>query len=223
MIHNRSVTALLPIKDHSERVPGKNFREFSGEPLYYHIVATLDKTYAVDEILIDTDSRRVINEAPTLSRKVRILERPEELRGDDVSTNRIFAYDLEHSDADLYLQTHATNPLVRAETFAQALATFLQNEEKYDSLFGVNAYQSRFYDAEGRAVNHDPNELIRTQELPPLYEENSCVYVFTKQSFEKRQQRIGERPYMFVTPEVESIDIDDEFRFKIAEILAMYG
>mgnify|MGYP006302773285 CR=1 FL=1 len=166
---------------------------------------------------------RVIAEGPRLSPKVRVLERPEALRGDFVSTNKLFAYDLEHSDADIYLQTHATNPLMRAETFAAALAAFLEHEDECDSLFGVTRYLSRFYDGDGTPVNHDPEELIRTQDLPPLYEENSCVYVFTKESFANRERRIGEKPFMFVTPELESIDIDDEFHFKFAEILAMYG
>ena len=92
MIHNRKVTALVPIKEHSERVPGKNFRDFCGKPLYQHIVRTLDRTYAVDEIVIDTDSHRVIREAPELSTKVKVLERPAELRGDEVSTNRILSW-----------------------------------------------------------------------------------------------------------------------------------
>jgi len=112
MIHSRKVLALLPIKDHSERVTGKNFRAFAGRPLYEHIIQTLDRTYAVDEIVVDTDSPRVMLDAPKFSPKVRIIERPQSLRGDHVSTNRIFEYDLSQVKGDLFLQTHATNPLL---------------------------------------------------------------------------------------------------------------
>ncbi len=223
MIHNRTVTALLPIKEHSARVTGKNFRDFSGKPLYYHIIHTLAQTYAVDEILVNTDSTRVINEASTLSPKVRVIERPKELCGDFVSTNKIFAYDLSKSTADIYVQTHATNPLLKAETIAKALSVFIEKEEEHDSLFGVSEYHSRFYSSDGEPINHDPDELIRTQDLPPLYEENSCIYIFTKDSFKKTSRRIGTKPYMFVTPRIESIDIDDEVQFKFAELLALYG
>ena len=124
MIHSRRVTALVPIKEHSERVPGKNFREFAGKPLYHHIVATLDRTYAVDEIVINTDSAKVILDAPKLSAKVRVMERPEDIRGDDVSMNRVIEYDLSQTNGDIYLQTHATNPLLRSETIAAALKMF---------------------------------------------------------------------------------------------------
>ncbi|MDP6631329.1 MAG: acylneuraminate cytidylyltransferase family protein [Kiritimatiellia bacterium] len=223
MIHNRAVAALVPIKDHSERVAGKNFRGFCGKPLYHHIVHTLDKVYAVDEILINTDSPRVALEAPKLSRKVRVIERPDELKGDFVSTNKLFAYDLEQSNADIYVQTHATNPLLRAETIAKVLSKFLEEEPTHDSLFTVNAFYSRFYRTTGEAVNHKPAELIRTQDLDPMYEENSTLYVFTKESFAKHEQRIGDTPYMYVTPPIESTDIDDEFTFRLAEMLAMYA
>jgi CMP-N-acetylneuraminic acid synthetase len=179
--------------------------------------------YAVDRVLIDTDSPRVIDEAAGLSAKVDILRRPEELCGDSVSTNRIFAHDLAESDGDIYLQTHATNPLMRAETFARALKVFAENEETHDSLFGVTEHYSRFYDQGGQPINHNPEELIRTQDLPPLCEENSCVYVFTKESFGKHRRRIGETPLMFPTPAIQSIDIDDEFQFRLAELLALYA
>ena len=223
MIHSRKVCALIPIKEHSERVKEKNFRLFNGKPLYEHIIHVLDKTYAVDEIVINTDSAKILLEAPKLSSKVKVYERPKGLCGDMVSTNKIFAYDIGNTDSDIYIQTHTTNPLLKSETIAHVLKKFIEVEDDYDSLFTVNKYLSRFFDNEGKAINHNQSELLRTQDLPPLYEENSCLYVFTKKSFEKKSGRIGETPYMFETPRLESIDIDDEFTFKIAELMAMYA
>ncbi|MCF7791169.1 MAG: acylneuraminate cytidylyltransferase family protein [Victivallales bacterium] len=219
MIHSRKICALIPIKENSERVKEKNFRLFNDKPLFEHIIHVLDKTSAIDEIVINTDSRKIILETPKLSHKVKVHERPNELCGDMVSTNKIFAYDLSKTEADIYIQTHTTNPLLKSETIADALKKFVEIEKKYDSLFTVNKFLSRFYNEEGNAVNHNPDELIRTQDLPPLYEENSCLYVFTKSSFEKRNRRIGEKPYLYETPKLESIDIDDELTFKIAELI----
>jgi CMP-N-acetylneuraminic acid synthetase len=223
MIHNRHVAALIPIKDHSARVEGKNFRTFCGKPLYHHIVQTLHRTFAIDEILIDTDSPRVIGEARRLSPKVTVVERPEALRGDMVSVNRLIEHDLSLSRADIYVQTHATNPLLSAETIAEALGTFLGHAETHDSLFGVTRHQSRFYREDASAVNHDPANLIRTQDLPPLYEENSCLYVFTRESFAATGARIGKTPLLYSTPTLESVDIDDEMTWKIAEILGLHA
>ena len=222
MLFNLKVTALLPIKDHSERVTGKNFKDFCGKPLYHHIIDTLDKTYAIDEIIINTDSPRVMEEATKLSPKVKIHKRPTELQGDFVSTNKLFAYDLENSDSDIYLQTHSTNPLLKAETIAKALKTFYENDD-HDSLFSVTEYQSRFYSQDLKAINHNPSELIRTQDLPPLYEENSCLYIFTPESFKETNARIGSTPMLYPTPRLESVDIDDAVTWKIAELLGFHS
>jgi CMP-N-acetylneuraminic acid synthetase len=184
---------------------------------------TLEHTYAIDEVIINTDSLVVKNEAPELFPKVEIHMRPESLKGDMISVNKIIGYDLDHSDSDIYIQTHATNPLLKSETIAHALKKFVEIEDEYDSVFAVNAFQSRFYTVSGEAVNHNPDELIRTQDLPPLYEENSNFYIFTKDSFNKNQKRIGSTPYLFEMSRIESIDIDDEFSFHLAEMLALYA
>ena len=221
MFHSQRVAALVPIKEHSERIEGKNFRNFCGRPLYQHILHALEKTYAVDEVVVNTDSRLIKEEAPGLFRKVRVIERPERLRGDMVSMNRIIEHDIGLVEADIFIQTHATNPLLKPETIARALKEFAEDED-HDSLFSVNAYQSRFYTHDGKPVNHDPDELLRTQDLHPVYEENSCLYVFTGESFAASGARIGARPRLFPTPRIESIDIDDEFAFRLAELLALY-
>jgi len=223
MIQNRKVIALVPIKEHSERVTNKNFRSFGGKPLYHHIIQILEHTYAVDNIIINTDSFVVKNEAIQLFSKVIIHDRPNELIGDFISVNTLIESDLNRSEADIYIQTHATNPLLKAETIASALNRFVEEENGYDSLFSVNKFQSRFYDKDGNPVNHNPNELLRTQDLPPLYEENSCLYIFTKESFAKRKTRIGEKPILYTIPNIEAVDIDDEYTFKLAEIIALYS
>jgi CMP-N-acetylneuraminic acid synthetase len=223
MIHNRKVTALIPIKEHSERVKNKNFRLFTGKPLYHHILETLEETYAIDEVIINTDSLIVKNEATELFPKVKIHMRSDELCGDFMSVNKIIGYDLEHSNSDIYIQTHATNPLLKSETIAHALKKFVEVEDEYDSVFSVNEFQTRFYDKDGKAVNHNPGELLRTQDLPPLYEENSNFYIFTKDSYNIDGKRIGAKPYLFDMSRIESIDIDDEFSFHLAEMLALYA
>lgn len=222
MINGKKVLALMPLKDHSERVKEKNFRDFCGKPLYHHVLHTLEHTSAVDEVLINTDSARVMEEAPKLFAKVKTIERPSELCGDFVAMNDIIKHDLERFPADLYLQTHATNPLVRPETFTAALKLFVETTE-HDSVFSVTPRQCRFYTGDSEPVNHDPAVLLRTQDLTPLYEENSVLYVFTRESFAKHNHRIGAKPLMYKMQTVEAVDIDDEFAFRLAELLRMYA
>jgi len=219
MIEGKRVIALVPMKAHSARVPDKNIRSFSAEPLYFSILHTLDTVPEIDEVVINTDSQRIAREAPRHFEKVRIIDRPQSLTGNDVSMNRVIEHDLTIEPADVYLQTHSTNPLLSKKTIAQALGMFVGQSE-HDSLFGVNVYQSRFYRGSGEPVNHDPTNLLPTQDLLPMYEENSCLYLFTRESFKKTHTRIGEQPMMFVVPRIEAIDIDDHETWHLAEVIA---
>src|SRR5690606_13255621 len=155
--------------------------------------------------------------------KVRILERPAELRGDFVSTNRLFAYDLTQLEAERthFLQTHTTNPLLTAETIREAIRRFEEAEARggADSLFTVTAYYARFYDRAGRPLNHNPAELLRTQDLEPMLEENSNLYLFTRASFAATNARIGRKPLLFEMDRLEATDIDDAATWRLAEAL----
>jgi CMP-N-acetylneuraminic acid synthetase len=213
------VVALLPIKAHSEQVKKKNCRDFCGRPLYHHILKVLDRTEPIDHIIIDTDSIRVMQEAPGLSKKVSIVERPPHLRGDHTSMNDVLAHDLTRVDADIYIQTHATNPLLTSATIVSALLTF-GSADDCDSLFSVNTPLNRFYTNTGMPINHDPDRLVRTQGLTPIHEENACLYVFTRESFNKSGRRIGSNPRMFPIPEGEAFDINDEYTFQLAQLMA---
>ncbi len=214
-----SLAALVPMRHHSQRVPGKNYRPLAGKPLYQHIIQTLLAVPEISTILVDTDSEPVIAGLRADFPQVQVIVRPEHLRADDIPMNDILLYDTAQVEADFYLQTHSTNPLLRAETISRAIQTFLAAYPRFDSLFSVTRLQTRLYDAQGRAINHNPNELLQTQDLPPVYEENSCIYLFTRQNLVRRRHRIGERPLLFEIDPAEAWDIDEELDFAIADFL----
>jgi len=211
------VVALLPMRHDSERVPGKNHRPFAGVPLYHHVVRALLGSGRVDEVVIDTDSPFIAEDARQFDR-VRTIPRPEHLLGGHVAMNDVLLHDVGQVDADLYLQTHSTNPLLRPGTIAGAVDAFLASPE-HDSLLSVTALQTRLYWPDGRPINHDPGVLLRTQDLPPVLEENSCLYLFSKATLEQRLNRIGERPLFFEIDAEEATDIDVELDFRVAEAI----
>ena len=219
IINSSGIVALVPMRHHSERVPGKNYRHFAGKPLYHHIVESLLACSLVSEIVIDTDSPVIMDDVAKHFPLVRLIERPEHLRAGDVPMNDVLLYDTTRVKADYYLQTHSTNPLLRTETITQAAQQFLDHYPMYDSLFSVTRIQTRLWDGLSRAINHNPAILLRTQDLPPLYEENSCLYIFTRSTLEARHNRIGERPLMFEIERNKAWDIDEELDFQIAEFL----
>lgn len=215
----QKIVALLPMKGESERVPNKNMRDFNGQPLCSIMLDKLVASELIDQVIVNTDSDPIKNFIESRYDKVKIIERPLELRGHDVSMNKIIEYDINQYPADLYLQTHSTNPLLGEETITTAIETFIENKSNNDSLFSVTRFQTRFYTENGEALNHDPEVLIKTQDLPVLYEENSCIYIFTKKAFEKSKRRIGDKPILFEIDQLEAVDIDVEEEFVLAEKL----
>ncbi len=219
----KNIVALVPMRHHSQRVPGKNYRELAGKPLFHHIVASLLACPEIGQVVVDTDSGPVMEGLRQHFPSVVVLERPEHLRADIVSMNEVLLYDTAQAEADFYLQTHSTNPLLRPETISRAIRTFLADYPSHDSLFSVTRLQTRLWDRDGRPLNHDPAVLIQTQDLPPVFEENSCLYLFTRQNLVQRQNRLGARPLMFEIDASEAWDIDEELDFAITDFLLSRG
>lgn len=215
--------ALLPMKAHSARVSGKNFRPFAGKPLFRWILDTLLSLAEIEQIVINTDARDILAANGLVeSDRVIIRDRKPELCGDFTSMNLVLADDVAAIASESYLMTHTTNPLLGAGTIRGALTTYQAGVAAgtCDSLFTVNKFQTRFYRADVSAVNHDPKNLIRTQDLEPWFEENSNLYLFNRASFAATNARIGAKPMLYETPRSESADIDDQEGWNIAETMA---
>jgi len=213
------IVALIPMRHDSVRVPGKNYRVMAGKPLYQHIIETLLSCPEIDQVVVDTDSPLILEGLQKDFPQVTCLIRPEHLRAYTIPTNEVLMHDTTQVPADLYLQTHSTNPLLKAATISRAIQSLLKEYPAYDSLFGVTRLQTRLWDQLGRAVNHNPAVLLRTQDLPPIFEENSCIYLFTRETLVQKRNRLGDRPMLFEIDRAEAWDIDEEIDFTIADLL----
>lgn len=215
------IVALVPIRNKSERIKKKNIRKFDGKPLYFWTLQTLDNCQSINEVYIDTDSDEIKNNAPALSSKIKIINRPDHLCDPQTSMNDVLFHDVSLINCDYFLQTHVTNPMLRDVTIDTAVKTFFESKE-HDSLFSVTRHQIRFWDALARPINHNPNNLLRTQELSPMYEENSNLYIFSRALMLEKKNRIGDRPLMFEIEREESYDIDNINDFYFCEHLHRY-
>ncbi len=227
ILGSKRLTALLPMKAHSARVTSKNFRDIAGKPLFRWILDTLLSTPEIDEVVINTDARGILSDNGLndgdADGRVIIRDRKPEICGDFVSMNLVIGDDVENTSSDFYLMTHTTNPLLTTKTIQKFLKEFVHAEQKSecDSAFTVTKHQTRFYRPDGSAINHDPDNLIRTQDLPPYLEENSVSYLFSPDSFARTGARIGVKPMLFETPALESVDIDEPSDWFVAESLLM--
>jgi CMP-N-acetylneuraminic acid synthetase len=219
------IVALLPMKANSERVKGKNFRDFGGKPLFKWVLDTLLSVAEIDLIVINTDARHILAQYGLIdNERILIRDRNEEICGDLISMNLIIKDDIKNIDSDIYLMTHTTNPFLSRHSVEAAIEKFqiAVKAKGADSLFTVNKVQDRFYDVDVQPINHDPANLIRTQDLDPWYQENSNLYLFSKDSFFKTGARIGANPTMLVTAPYESTDIDTPDDWELGEVMVEY-
>jgi CMP-N-acetylneuraminic acid synthetase len=182
-------------------------------------LTTLSCCPRVGQIVVDTDSPVIRRGVAEAFPEVTLIDRPEDLRAEDVPMNEVLVHDIKGLPGRFFLQTHSTNPLLRSETIERGIEAFFDAYPDHDSLFGVTRLQTRLYDREGHPLNHNPEELLRTQDLPPVYEENSCLYIFEREGFLTRRNRIGPRAVMFEVGRGEAWDIDEELDFRIVEAL----
>jgi CMP-N-acetylneuraminic acid synthetase len=213
------IAAIIPMRHESVRVKGKNYRMLAGKPLYQHIIDTLLLVPEINTVVVDTDSPLIMDGIRQKYPGVQVLVRPEHLRADWIPMNEVLMNATSQIEADLYLQTHSTNPLLKTETISRAVQTLVDSYPSFDTLFSVTRVQSRLWDSLARPINHNAAILLRTQDLPPVYEENSCLYLFTRQTLEQQRNRIGLRPYLFTLDPIEAWDIDEEVDFVIADLL----
>jgi CMP-N-acetylneuraminic acid synthetase len=212
-----NIVAILPMKHSSERVPGKNYRMFGDKLLFEHILQTLLGCSKIDQVVVDTDSETIMDKLNKEYPKVKVLLRPEHLRPGDTPMNDVLLNTISQVESNFYLQTHSTNPLLTSASIDKAIDQFLGKYPIYDSLFSVTRLQTRLWNELTMPMNHNPSILLPTQDLPPVYEENSCIYLFTEEILRTKHNRIGNRPLMFEIEQIEAQDIDTEQEFLIAE------
>ena len=218
---------IIPIKHNSVRVPEKNFRDLNGKPLYYYIINTVLQVKSLKKLIIDTNSSTVKLGISKYFNDERIViyDRPKHLESGDTPVNKLLMNVIEslNLESEYFIQTHTTNPLLKIETIENAIRKFEEVKKNgYDSLFTVKNYQTRLYKYQKDqpiAINHNINELIPTQDLEMYYEENSCLYFFSKDILFNKNHRIGNKPYLFEMNDIESSDIDTENDWDIVKAI----
>jgi CMP-N-acetylneuraminic acid synthetase len=198
----------IPIKQNSQRVPKKNFRTFGKVELYKH---TLYKLFE-HKVYVDTDSDEIIRQCKEDNRlkHVTAFRREEKLKGDKVSVcDLISSFIKRYEIQEPIVQIHVTSPFLNKNTLADAYKMI----GEHDSIVSCNKIQSRLWRKEKYGycpVNHNPVKMEQTQDLPPLYEENSAFYIFKPEVPLCYNSRIGTKPYFFPLEFPENLDIDTE-------------
>lgn len=209
--------AFVPIRLNSKRVVGKNLKMLGGKPLMCHILDTLTKVKAIDEVYVYCSQEEIIRYLPD---GVKFLKRPDFLDRDETLGKEIYEEFTKTIDADIYVLAHTTSPFMKVDTVENALNKIVN--EDYDSAFSCEKIQT-FTWYNGKPLNYDLKEIPRTQTIEPVYVETSAFFMFKRDIWKVHKQRIGFKPYLALVDKIEGVDIDWPEDFEFAEkILKTY-
>lgn len=207
------IVAIMPIKLKNERCPGKNTRMLGEKPLLLYELENLANTKLCDSINVYCSDEAVI---PYLPNGVTFLKRPSFLDLPTSNFTQIFENFIKTIEAEIYVYAHATAPFITVRTMTQCIEAVASG--KYDSAFCAVKLQDYLWQ-DGSPLNFDASNIPRTQDLVPIYQETSGVYVFTGDVFKKYRRRIGGSPFIKEVTYKEAVDIDDVRDFELAEAL----
>ena len=220
------MSVFLPTRKGSERVINKNTREFAnikGGLLHLKLEQLL-KCKKIDEIVLSTNDEESLSVGKEFAKKdnrIKIDERPNYLALSSTSLIDLVKYVPTIVSQEHILWTHVTSPFINGNDYDEIIEKYFTSLEKYDSLMTVKKIQNFLWDSESNdLINRINNEKWpRTQDLKPYYEIDSAVFISNVANYKLLNDRIGEKPFLFVQEGLKSFDVDWEDDFKLAEIL----
>lgn len=214
------IVSFIPIKLNNQRLPGKNTMLLNNRPTCDYIFETVSNVDTIDEKYVYCSDEAIKPYiAPYKDRGLKFLRRDTYLDGYQVKGLEIIECFVKDVNADIYVLTHVTQPFTRSASIEKALEKVISG--RYDSAFSAVALQDYMW-MNGKPLNYDMKNIVRTQDLTPIYMETGAFFIFRKEVFTELGQRIGNTPYIYEIDPFEAIDIDTAEDFNFAEVAAAY-
>lgn len=213
------VVAFVPIKLNNQRLPGKNTKQFDdGTPLMSLVLDKVNSLVgkSIDEAYVYCSDERVKSYLPE---NVQFLKRPSSLDEKSTKGAQIYQSFVETVDADVYVLCHATSPFVTVNHIRECIDAVVGG--RYDSAFCAKRIQNFLWRG-NTPLNFTLNDPPRTQDMEPIFQEQSTPYVFSRECWEAHGARTGVNPYICECGEVECIDIDYPEDFELANLVYMH-
>lgn len=214
------VVSFIPIKLNNQRLPGKNTMMLNGRPTCDYIFDTISKVKTINEKYVYCSDEAIKPYiAPYEEKELKFLKRDPYLDGFQVKGLEIIERFVKDVDADIYVLTHVTQPFTKAESIERALEKVISGE--YDSAFSAVVLQDYMW-MNGKPLNYNLKNIVRTQDLDPIYMETGAFFIFRKEVFTELGQRIGNNPYIYEIDQFEAVDIDTAEDFQFAKVVAAF-
>lgn len=208
--------ALVAVRSGSTRVQNKNLRPFCGSNLIRVKLAQLKRIEELDGIVLNSNDDEMLAIGREMG--VETVKRDPYYASNSVVMSEVFVNMAQNIDTDIIVYANVTNPLLQDDTLRSAIAFYKEHAGEYDSVNSAHALKE-FMWLDGKAVNYDPANQPRSQDLPNIMCPNAAFNILPKQVMIRDRNIVSRKPYMFPIDEYEATDIDNPIDFEIAEFM----
>lgn len=215
---SKTITAIIPVKENSKRLPGKNILPFGSSNLLIHKIEQLKQVEEITDIVVSSDSDIMLEMAEKTN--VKALKRPEKYANESVPFGNFLDYLCTVLPNDHILWACVTSPLVEPYLYKKAIKLYFEKlEEGYDSLITLQPLQSFYFDKQGplnfkTGLSHKNSEF-----LEPIYHFTNGINLAPKKKIVEWHYNFGPNPYKLMVDKREAIDIDDVYDYIYAKAL----
>lgn len=210
------VVMFVPIKLNNERLPNKNILPLNNIPMCKYLFKTIKDIDIIDEKYVYCSQSKIKEYMPS---EIKLKLRSDKLDSFKTKGLEIIDSFVNEVDADIYVLAHVTQPFIKKESIIEAIEKVKSGD--YDSSFSAKELRQYCW-YKNNPVNYNPDDIVRTQDLEPIYVETGAFYIFTKDVFKKKGNRIGNKPYIKIVDDIEAIDIDTKADYDFANYIAKY-
>lgn len=207
-------TALIAVREGSNRVLKKNIRDFAGSSLLQIKIEQALSINGIDEVVVSSDSTEMLSLADSF--KVKTIKRPEDYCTNNVPMKDVYKHLASNLDCDHVIYLHVTSPLLQNDTLEKSIEIYKSLDDHYISLASVEHIMKYIW-FDGKAVNYDPNNHPRSQDLPNYYVLNFAINIIPRIKMIETKSLLGGKFYPYFISEVESLDVDTKLQFDVAE------
>jgi len=228
----KKIFAIITARGGSKGLPRKNVKMLCGKPLIAWTIEQANKSKYVDDVIVSTDDKEIAKIANEYAAEVPFL-RPEKVSLDTSKSIDVVLHAIEwlqdnDRQYDLLVMLQPTSPLRLAQDIDGAIELLLR--KKAESVVSVCPSEhpmgwTNVLSKNGSMRSFLKKDLVNSirQELPQSYSLNGAVYVSFCDILKEKLSFIHEGTFAYIMPRVRSVDIDDEYDFKLAEFIMKEG
>lgn len=215
---NKTITAVIPVKGNSTRLPNKNILPFGNSNLLQHKIEQLKQVEGLHEIIVSSDSDEMLAIGEKCG--VKAVKRPEQYANESVPFGMFLEYLCDIIEGEHLLYACATSPLVEPYLYNKAIKTYFEKlEEGYDSLITCAPYQTYLMDEKGPLNFTMGLAHKNSEQLPMLYHFTNGIDLAPKDKVREWHYNYGPKAYRLLVNKREAADIDDLYDYEIAKAL----